>query len=96
MRLENWSLSKRWGTNDHYRDPACVPVCLQGNVYGHGSPRHPDGKGIITSGIESVEGRVVKTRTGSVYELGKIDPDYRAYLKEHHPDWDWRNPIRIV
>lgn len=96
MRLENWSVSKRFGSNDAYRDPAVVPSCLVGRVYGHSNERHRDGKEIITSGIESVEGRVVRTRSGSVYELGRIDPEYKAYLKEHHPDWDWRNPIKLV
>ena len=94
--MECWSISKRLGSNDHYRDPAVIPSCLIGRVYGHGSDRHPDGKEIMTSGIESIEGRLVRTRSGSVYQLGRIDPKYRAYLRETSPDWDYRNPIRIA
>ena len=52
------------------------------------------GRHIVTSYIVDVEGREVKTKSGSTYRLGKIDPNYRKWLKTDRPNWDWRNPIK--
>jgi hypothetical protein len=69
---------------------------IAGNVYGHPDTRHPDGKGIVTSRVVSFEGRVVTTRSGSRYRLGRIEPKYRRWLRKARPDWDWRQPLRVI
>lgn len=85
-KLENWSVTFR---GDRYTAPELRPPCLQGVVAD--GPRA--GKSVITSRIVAADGRVVETWSGSKYVLGKIDPKYRAWLREHRPDWDFRNPI---
>jgi hypothetical protein len=92
-RLENWRCVYR---GDVYTPPELQAVCLVGQVYGHrNSHRHPDGKEVCTSYIVKAERRVVTTASGSVYHLGKIDPEYRKYLAKERPDWDYRNPITL-
>jgi len=53
-----------------------------------------NGKTVKTSSVQKVEGRKITTNSGTVYVLGKIDPEYRKFLREHQPDWDWREPLR--
>ncbi len=43
-------------------------------MYGH--PNHDDGKEVSTSRIINVDDGLVFTKSGSVYELGSVDPDY--------------------
>lgn len=49
---------------------------LAGKVFGD-ETRTP-GKKIITSAIVGKTGEMVKTKSGSLYRLGKVDPDYEA------------------
>jgi hypothetical protein len=51
------------------------------------------GARVRTSRVVGVRERVVVTSSGSSYVLGRIDPAYREYLAEHHPGWDWRDPL---
>lgn len=88
-KIEEWSVKP--DTSDPYIAPELAPVCLYGKCYDH--PRQPDGKCVLTSPIVAVDGRRVTTKSGTVYELGRIDPKYRAWLREHRPGWDWRKPI---
>lgn len=85
MKLENWSVITRGERTS-----------LLGNVFGHSNPRHEDGKSVVTSRVVSVDGRKITTRSGSVYTLGKISPEYREYIKRTRPEWDWRNPIKMA
>ena len=71
-RLENWAIV---GSNPYY-PPECQSLCLKGDVYGH--ELHFDGKCIRTSTIEGIEGELVKTYSGSLYELGEVNPEYEA------------------
>jgi len=48
----------------------------------------------VTSRAVEIKGRIVKTESGSVYRLGRISSEYREFLREHVPDWDWRKPVR--
>lgn len=66
---------------------------IVGDVYGH--PRRPDGERIVSSIVADFDGRLVRTRSGSLYRLGDPSPQYRAYLAEHHPDWDPKHPIAL-
>ena len=91
VRIENWSVTSF--CDDPYTPPECIEKKLQGKVYGH--PHKKDGKSIITSDIISAKGRIVSCKSRK-YRLGKIDPNYRKWLKEYCPDWNWRNPIPTV
>lgn len=90
MKLENWSLTE---DQDPFAAPEVRTKRLNGLVYGHHD--FEDGHKITTSRIESVQGRVVETLSGSTYELGDPDPDYLKWCQEngHHlPLGD--NPIK--
>lgn len=91
MKLENWKMVE---LADPFMAPEMRSPRLGGNV--HGNPRFEEGYAITTSPIESVEGRVVTTRSGSVYELGDPDPEYLKWCQEngqHIPLGD--NPIKL-
>ena len=74
MRIENWSLCTT--LFDPYKPPELHAKKVHGNVYGH--PTYPDGEEITTSRIIEVNAatHTVKTVSGSVYELGAVDPGY--------------------
>ena len=78
MKLERWSVVLRLGP---YQAPEQGAPCLAGIVYGH--PAHADGKLVRTSPIESAdaEAETVTTHSGSVYELGEVDPDYEKIFR---------------
>ncbi len=54
------------------------------------------GQCIRTSLVESVDGKIVKTRSGSTYQLGTVKPQFLDYLKECGYKFDPENPIRTV
>lgn len=82
----------RWSTR---RDPFDAPEsrpCLVGHRDGD-----PAGKDVTTTQIVESEGRFVRTRSGSVYELGDPDPMWIEFLKSKgYPSPDPDNPIKIV
>lgn len=92
IKINSWKTVA--SSHNQYRAPETIGLCLFGKVSGH--PRFVDGEVVRTSRIESIEGRVVSTVSGSVYRLGTIDPLFRRYLKIHRPLWDWRNPITVL
>ena len=73
-RLKNWSV---FSDGDNFTAPELWTKRLQGNVYGH--PRFKDGDPVNTSGIIEIidkgTHKEVKTQSGSVYELYKVDID---------------------
>jgi hypothetical protein len=79
---------------DTYAAPELGRNYLQGDVFGH--PRHEDGKNVTTSRISKVKGRLVKTRSGSVYRLGRIKPEYRKFLKENGIEYNQHQPVRMI
>ncbi len=87
-----------WATYRANPDPFCAPelqgLTLVGTVKGH--PRKPDGHRVRTSSVQTAEGRVVTTQSGTVYLLKEPHPDYRTWLAEHRPDWDPENPIKML
>lgn len=50
----------------------------------------------ITSGIESVDGRVVTTKSGSRYRLGCIDDEYLQWLRENGYPHDSDEPKSVI
>jgi len=88
--IDNWSVNML----SPYMPPDNNQV-IYGEVSGH--VKKPEGSHIRTSVIEDVQGRYVKTHSGSVYLLGKPHPDFIKYCIDggHYvPTAD--NPIRWV
>lgn len=76
-KLDLWSISKR--PTDGYQAPELWKSVLQGIVSGH--PRHPivmDGEPVSTSTVISinVEEKWAETSSGTIYELGDINPEW--------------------
>ena len=92
VRIENWFVRRRH--RDPFMAPECNPVVLGGEVYGH--PRKRDGTGVRTSAIVDVDGLLVRTESGTTYQLGKIDPEYEKWMRENEVKYDPANPIRVV
>jgi len=83
MVLENWGVIK-----DRWKAPEVAgPPSIKGNVY---NSRRPDGHPVQTSAIVATDPvhRTVTTRSGSVYRLGEIDPEYAEYVEETFPGTD--------
>lgn len=79
MKIENWYVTD---DGNPYNPPEYARKMIGGEVYGN--PRFPDGHKIVTSSITKVDGRIVTTNSGSVYELGTPSPDYINWLKENN------------
>jgi hypothetical protein len=91
IKVNNWSIR----TNaDGYTPPEAADIRLIGEVLDH--PKLGENKKIQTSSINEINGRTVYTKSGSVYILGRINPEYRKWLKKNSPNWNWRKPVRIV
>lgn len=73
MKLENWSLV--FGELNPYQAPETVRPHLNGEVFGH--PRFENGKNVTTSAIVGKKGSNVVTNSGSIYELGTIETEYK-------------------
>jgi len=79
--IYNWKLVEK---DDPYTPPEFRSQYISGKVINHADQdRFPDGDGITTSRIvdSDQEARTVTTRSGSVYVLGPICPDYEAWCR---------------
>lgn len=69
---------ERRSVGNHNPDPYCPPEyqqpALHGKVFGH--HRKADGTEVTTSPITGIETGCVKTESGTLYELGEVDPAY--------------------
>ena len=97
-RLEEWAVV---ANGDGFTAPELATFSLVGRVYG--DDRHDpatghfeDGHRIRTSYIVASEGRVVTTRSGTRYELGKPSPSYLAYLRDLGRELDEANPVKVL
>jgi hypothetical protein len=70
------------------------PIVLVGEAYGH--PNFDEGAMVKTGAIRGAHGRLVTVQGGRVYRLGEPDAKYRAWLKEHRPNWDPENPVKML
>lgn len=75
LRLECWSF-QTLALNDFYTPPELLIPVLHGNVHGH--PNHENGKVVTTSRVIGRVGELVQTQSGSLYELGAVDPVYEG------------------
>ncbi len=89
--IDNWSITSH---DDPYTPPEARTIRLHGDVKNH--PRFGDGVTVTTSPVVQAKGRVVRTKSGSRYRLGTIEPGYRNWLKKNRPNWDPKNPITII
>ena len=87
--LQDWEVRMR--STDPYCPPECNYNCLSG--FPHGHPTKDQQRKVITSGLAKVEGRMVTTKSGTVYQLGRINPKYRAWLKEKGIAYNPAQPI---
>ncbi len=85
VKLQDWSV-----VSAAYAAPETNP-----RLYLRGT-RTTDGKRIDTSAIVKCEGRIVTTHSGSRYRLGRIHPEYRAWLREQRLPYNARQPIRVA
>ncbi len=89
--LEDWAIGADY--DNPYQAPEQRIMRLTGKVYNHPDPRFPDGKVVTTSAIDLATGKCVVTKSGTKYQLGKVSPDYDAFMKKSYPDtWDPENP----
>ena len=88
MRLVNWSVRA-----DPYKAPEQCGSWLTGEVFGRDGVE--DGTRISTSELASAAGRVVTTRSGSLYRLGRVCPKYRAFLRERGIKYARRQPVSV-
>lgn len=95
IRLENWSCCS--SIDDPWMSPELKVLLgglqLQGEVYGH--PKFVDGKHVVTSSVQSVEGKVVKTKN-TEYELGKVNPDFKKFIEKSGYKFDDDCPIKRI
>lgn len=76
MVIENWSVVII--KYDPYKAPEQQDVRIEGYVFG--SPLLIDGDPITTSTVVGIEDGKVRTASGSLYELGEVDPEYEKFF----------------
>lgn len=93
-RLEDWATNLVPTTAENpYLPPEQRVRVLTGKTFGH--PEFPDGHAIQTNRIVAAAGRFVTTDSGSIYELGAVNPKYLAWIAAEGHEWDDENPVRI-
>ena len=90
VEIRNWSVV---GSGTPYTAPELMTPRLSGNVYGH--PRFDDGCNVVTSRIESVDGRKVTT-LNTTYLLGEPSEEYMNFCEKIGKPLDEENPIKFI
>lgn len=54
-----------------------------------------NGKEKLTTRVVRTDGRLVTTKSGSVYRLGRVRPEYRAWVKEKGLNYDPAQPVKV-
>lgn len=93
IRIDNWC-TRPCPSDNRYDAPERRGIMLSGTVTGH--PRKPDGSVVDTSRIEKVDGRIVTTKSGSVYRLGRPDRKWLAWLTKSGRPYNAKQPIRVI
>lgn len=95
IKLENWSVIKTGHLYSPYVPPEFHKRCLCGTAIDH--PKRPNKTrwDVKTSYIIRAEGKIIHTVSGSIYELGEIDPNYLAWMKENNIEYNPEQPIKI-
>lgn len=92
IRVDMWAT---YPTNPYRAPEQGGGIYLAGTVAPGDDPRRPEGGPISTSPIVAVEGRIVTTKSGTRYRLGRIKPEFREWMREQGIAWDSREPIKI-
>lgn len=92
IRIDDWSTC--YVSEDPFRAPELNGLCLQGTIAYH--PRTKRGGGIRTSAIVAVDGRTVRTRSGSLYYLGRPSHNYVEWLRKEGKPLDEKQPIKLL
>lgn len=92
IRIDNW---RTVNLGDAYSAPEVNRIAVAGDVAPGADPRRPEGSPIRTSPIVACMGRTVTTKSGTVYQLGRIDPHFRAWLRAEGRPYNPRQPITI-
>ena len=90
--IQNWSTCYR--DTDPFRAPELRGLAVQG--WTDNDPRKPGKTPIVTSPVVSVDGRTFRTRSGTLYALGRIDPKFRRWLRMEGRKYDPARPIAVV
>jgi TATA-box binding protein (TBP) (component of TFIID and TFIIIB) len=83
FQLKNWSIV---GFMDSIR--------LTGEVYGN--ERFEDGSLITTSVIKCVDGKIVTTKSKSIYQLNEPSKSYLEFLNEIGYEYNQDAPIKVL
>jgi len=73
---------------DPYRAPEARRISLTGF-------RDNEEQQIITSEIVEIDGKYIRTWSGSIYILGEINEEYLAWMKKNNIKYDPENPISL-
>lgn len=97
IKISNWAVAN---CNNPYLAPELLVPVLTGNIDYH--PRFNKGGSIQSSSIRGGFGKVIRTESGSTYELiGNPNPEFVDWintkvipkLKEIGYEFDWEEPI---
>jgi hypothetical protein len=83
-QLHKWSVVSSY---DPYKAPEAKRIQLTGF-------RDNETSSVITSDIVDIDGKSIKTLSGSIYILDDIDPEYLSWLEANEIDYDPDNPIK--
>ncbi len=94
IRIDQWRTVHARPLN-LFRSPESCGIAVSGVVAPGEDPRMPEGCPITTSEIVSVDGHQFRTRSGTLYVLGTIDPKFREWLRVNRPNWNPEQPITM-
>lgn len=92
--LENWSVCSPLRDSCVYLPPEVTGIAVQAKS----SDRPGFEDGIVTTRIVNVAGRVVTTKSGRQYQLGRPDPDFVTWCQVRglHDPTNEKEPIKTV
>jgi hypothetical protein len=89
-RLEEWATVIY---PDPWQPPEMQSIAIRGKIYNH--PNYEDGHEIITSSIASANGKIITTKSGSIYQLGKINKEFVKWMEDNKISFDPENPVTM-
>ncbi len=91
VRMTDWSVVHG---DDPYLAPEVAVRHLMGKAEGH--PFKPNGKLVRSSPIAKINGRIITTESGRIYELvGPPEAGHMAHIKEIGAAYDDAEPVKI-
>lgn len=93
IRIDNWRTVQ---LADIFTAPELSPIGLSGTVAAGFHPIKPAGGDITTSEVVTTAGRLVTTRSGTVYRLGRVERGFRKWLRELGLRFDRHQPVKVA